>query len=166
MLEYVTYNNNQGLIPAPCFRSPTREAEFPPRPMFVGNVAPSCEDNILTLINELFTGQLPPIKSGAFSFLTCENERCAHERPRCFEPLLRNVVAKTLMLRRRQTKCGTLLWQSSVNGALRPLARRSPQVPDPDRVLDGADENLAVADLAGLGRLDDCVHRRRHLAVP
>ena len=36
--------------------------------MFVGNIALSCEDNILTLINELFTGQLPPIKSGGFSF--------------------------------------------------------------------------------------------------
>src|ERR1017187_3114741 len=38
--------------------------------------------------------------------------------------------------------------------------------PDPNRVLDGADKNLAVADLAGLGRLDDCVHSRRDLAVP
>ena len=32
--------------------------------MFLGNLAFACEDNILTLINELFTGRFPPVKSG------------------------------------------------------------------------------------------------------
>ena len=34
--------------------------------MFLGNVALGCEDNILTLINELFTGRFPANKIRLF----------------------------------------------------------------------------------------------------
>ena len=45
-------------LPAPTdtFAAQFDEAKLLLRPMFLGNAATSCEDNILTLIHELFTG--------------------------------------------------------------------------------------------------------------
>lgn len=41
--------------------------------MFLGNAAASCEDNILTLIHELFTGHFLPVKGDIFSFVLLNN---------------------------------------------------------------------------------------------
>gem|GEM_PF-3262892 len=53
------------------------EAPLLPRTMFLGNAAHGCEDKILTLINELFTGQFSPVKSGYFHFFV---EKAAVQR--------------------------------------------------------------------------------------
>jgi hypothetical protein len=68
--------------------------------MFLGNLALSSEDNILTLINELFTGQFLPVKSGFF-LSSRRNGTSLPRHLRPFMPLLRAAITAGFAVHRR-----------------------------------------------------------------
>src|SRR5215472_4151684 len=74
------------------------------RATFLGQALCSCEDNILTLVHELFTGCFLPIKSGIFLFewrKKAPRERGAFDSRR---RLLDVVVEEELVRMRTQTQ--------------------------------------------------------------